>query len=104
MRHHDHVRTGAREGSPQDIRAKTERVGGDIPLQRGLRGGHQLPDPEDDSWTPLYVSITAASELSFIYRLIEEGHARSESWISSLRGNVEFAEKPMEILAEVLRR
>ncbi len=50
------------------------------------------------------VSITAASELSFIYRLIEEGHARSESWISSLRGNVEFAEKPMEILAEVLRR
>ena len=40
---------------------------------------------------------------TFIYCAIEEGHARDESWILDRRGYVEFADSPVELLAEVLR-
>src|SRR5919202_2528084 len=49
------------------------------------------------------VSMTASGEPVFIYCAIEEGHAQGESWLSRLRGYTEFAEKPVEVLAEVLR-
>lgn len=40
---------------------------------------------------------------TFIYCAIEDGHARDESWILDRRGYVEFADSPVELLAEVLR-
>lgn len=39
----------------------------------------------------------------FIYCSIEEEHARGESWIRRLRGYTEFAERPINVLADVLR-
>lgn len=49
------------------------------------------------------VSITADGEPAFIYCTIEEGHAKGESWLKNLVGYTEFADRPVEVLARVLR-
>lgn len=49
------------------------------------------------------VSITASGDPAFIYCTIEEGHAKGESWLTNLVGYTEFADRPIEVLARVLR-
>ncbi len=49
------------------------------------------------------VAMMPGKEPVFIYCTIEDEHARGESWIQELRGYTEFAERPIDILADVLR-
>lgn len=49
------------------------------------------------------VVMTPGNEPVFVYCTIEEGHAKGESWIREFRGYTEFADKPIEVLADVLR-
>jgi Xaa-Pro aminopeptidase len=49
------------------------------------------------------VAMTRGNEPVFIYCTIEEGHAKGESWLRAFRGYTEFAERPIAVLAEVLR-
>lgn len=49
------------------------------------------------------VVLTPEREPVFIYCTIEEEHARGESWIRELRGYTEFADRPIDVLADVLR-
>jgi Xaa-Pro aminopeptidase len=49
------------------------------------------------------IVLTPGNEPVFVYCTIEEGHAKGESWIREFRGYTEFADKPIEVLADVLR-
>lgn len=48
------------------------------------------------------VVVFPQSEPVFIYCTIEEGHAKAESWLKSLHGYTEFADRPIDVLASVL--
>jgi len=39
----------------------------------------------------------------FVFCTIEAEHARTESWITDLRGYTEFADRPIDVLADVVR-
>ena len=49
------------------------------------------------------VVMTPNHEPVFIYCTIEEQHVREESWVREHRGYTEFADRPIEVLADVLR-
>lgn len=48
------------------------------------------------------VVLTSQQEPVFILCTIEENSARAESWLSNIRGYKEHAEKPVQLLAQVL--
>ena len=50
-----------------------------------------------------FVVWTPDDEATMIVCTIEEAQVRAESWITDVRGYVEFADSPMAILADVLR-
>jgi Xaa-Pro aminopeptidase len=49
------------------------------------------------------VVIGRDREPIFVYCTIEEGHVIHESWVKERRGYTEFADKPIDVLADVLR-
>jgi Xaa-Pro aminopeptidase len=50
------------------------------------------------------VSITSDDDPAFVYCTIEEGHATQESWLKNLRGYTEFADQPVDVLVDVLKK